>query len=175
MANLGTNFDASTVDPSGGFPLIPAGKYLAHIVQSEMKHTKDSTGRYLELHLEIIDGPYAKRKVFDRLNLYNQNEQTVTIAQRTLSQICHATGVMSVSDSEELHARRMLIDVRVEEGKGPYRDQNRIMSYARPDGTPMPMATNSAPTAQAQPAAAPAPAAARTGTAPPWRNRAQAS
>jgi hypothetical protein len=132
-----------------------------------MRATKDGAGQYLYLEMEIIDGPEAGRKLFERLNLINGNETTVRIAQQTLSQICHAVGVMSVSDSEQLHARRMLCDVRVEPGKGAYRDSNRVVSYSAPDGSAPP---SRAPAAQSAPQAAAAPKQA-TAT-PPWRTRA---
>jgi hypothetical protein len=163
MAQLGTNFDATTVDPSGGFHLIPPGKYLAQIVTSEMRVTKDGTGQYLQLEIEVIDGPESGKKVFDRLNLQNANSTTVAIAQRSLSQICHAVNVLSVSDSEQLHARRMLIDVRIEPGQGQYRDQNRVVSYLPPDG---------APVAAQQTARVETPPLQRAvGATPPWRSR----
>jgi Protein of unknown function (DUF669) len=164
MAQLGTEFDATTVDPSGGFPLIAPGKYLAQIVASEMRVTKDGSGEYLQLEIEIIDGPEAGRKVFDRLNLRNSNQTTVQIAQRTLSQICHATGVMTVSDSKDLHARRMLIDVRVEPGQGQYRDQNRVVSYMPPDGS-LPLFAGG----RAAPVQASVPQPRSSGSNPPWR------
>jgi hypothetical protein len=168
MAQLGQQFDATTVDPNAGFPVVPPGKYLAHIVASDMRPTKDGSGQYLYLELEIVDGPETGKKLFERLNLRNSNETTVRIAQQTLSQICHAVGVMSVSDSEQLHARRMLCDVRVEPGKGAYRDANRIVSYASPDGAAPPSraaaAQPSGQATQAKPA----------GSAPPWRSRSAA-
>lgn len=167
MAQLGQHFDANAVDPNGSFPVVPPGKYIAHIVSSDMRATKDGTGQYLYLEMEIVDGPEAGRKLFERLNLINGNETTVRIAQQTLSQICHAVGVMSVSDSEQLHARRMLCDVRVEPGKGAYRDSNRVVSYSAPDGSAPP---SRAPAAQSAPQAAAAPKQA-TAT-PPWRTRA---
>ena len=164
MAYLGQQFDASTVDPHGGFPLIPPGQYLAQIVNSEMRVTKDGTGQYLQLEIEIMDGPESGKKVFDRLNLQNNNPTTVSIAQRTLSQICHATGQLSIKDSEQLHARRMLIEVRIEQGKGQYRDQNRILSYRPPDGSPI---QNAAPAARVETP----PMQRAVGATPPWRSR----
>lgn len=166
MANLGQHFDATAVDPNVGFPLVPPGKYAAQIMLSDMRPTKDGTGQYLYLELQILEGPEQGKKLFERLNLINGNETTVRIAQQTLSQICHAVGVMSVSDSEQLHARRMIVDVRVEPGKGAYRDSNRIVSYSSPNG-----ASVGAP---AQPTVAhPAAAVAKpAGAAPPWRTRA---
>jgi len=71
------NFDANTVEPSTGFDPIPAGKYPAVIIESEMKTTKSGTGRYLELTFEVIDGEYHGRKVWARLNLENPNSTAV--------------------------------------------------------------------------------------------------
>jgi hypothetical protein len=50
----------------------------------------------------------------------------VEIAQRTLSAICHATGKMQVTDSEQLHLIPMLADVTVQPPKNGYGESNRI-------------------------------------------------
>ena len=76
MANLGTTFDASSVEPTVSFEVLPPGKYLVQIVNSEMRPTKDGLGRYLHIELDVLDGPHAGRKLFDRLNLVNGNPQT---------------------------------------------------------------------------------------------------
>ena len=57
MAELGTVFDATEVDPQTPFEIIPAGKYVAELVNSEMRPTKDGTSKYLWLEFEISDGP----------------------------------------------------------------------------------------------------------------------
>ena len=41
MTSFGQIFDASSVDPSSGYDVLPQGKYLAQIVASEMRATKD--------------------------------------------------------------------------------------------------------------------------------------
>ncbi len=66
------------------------------------------------------------RKLFDRLNLVNANAQTVEIAQRTLSAICHATGRLQVQDSEDLHLIPMLADVTVKPPKNGYGESNKL-------------------------------------------------
>jgi hypothetical protein len=177
MAQLGMNFDATQIEPStgAGLPLVPPGKYLVHMVASEMRPTKDGTGNFLYVEFDILEGPYQGWKLVDRLNLINPNPQTVQIAQRTLSAICHAVGVMSVNDSNQLHARRMAVDVRVEEGKGQYRDSNRIVAYMKA-GT----ITENAPVQQGTPMQQqpmqpqPVPAAQNNfGAVPAWRRSAQ--
>ncbi len=97
------NFNADEVAPSTSLDPIPAGKYQAVITDSELKMTKSGTGSYLELTFEIISGEYEKRKLWARLNIRNNNQKAVEIAQRDLSAICHAVNVLHPQDSSELH------------------------------------------------------------------------
>lgn len=157
MAIFAQTFDANTVAPSN-FDVFPAGKYLAQIVASEMRPTKDGRGQYLFLELDILEGPFAGRKLFDRLNLVNDNPDTVNIATRTLSSICRATGQMQVKDSEQLHLIPLIADVRVRPPKGQYGESNSIRYLPRNAAAPTPAAR--APGAYASapaPATAPAP------------------
>ena len=65
MASFGQTFDANAVEPSSNYEVLPPGKYLGHIVTSEMRVTKDGAGQYLYLELDILEGQYAGRKLFD--------------------------------------------------------------------------------------------------------------
>lgn len=123
------NFNSNNVDPNTGFDPIPAGWYEAEIIASEMKATKSGDGHYLELTLEIRGPSYAGRKIWDRLNLDNKNETAVEIAQRTLSQICRATGVLNVGNSEELHGKPMAVKVKVRAETDEYDATNEVKQY----------------------------------------------
>jgi len=127
MASLG-NFDATSVEPTTGFDPIPAGNYLAVITGSEMKNTKTGTGQYLEVTVQVIDGPYANRKLWDRLTLVHQNSQTVEIAQRKLSAICRSVGIMQPQDSSQLHGIPMTIRVTYKNDQ-KYGPSNEIGGY----------------------------------------------
>src|SRR5690349_21272056 len=134
MAFLGQVFNAADVEPSQPRAPIPAGTYIAQIVQSEMRSAR-SGGQYLWLELDIIDGEFRGRKLWDQLNLVNSNAQAAEIAQRTLSAICHAVGQMTVQDSEQLHFKPMKVTVKVQpagpDKNGTHREaQNRIAGYA---------------------------------------------
>lgn len=111
MATL--NFNAEGIDTTSQFDAIPAGDYEAMVTDSAMKRTKDNTGEYLELTIEVQSGQYQGRKLWDRLNLQNRNVQAVEIAQKQLAQLCHATGVMQVRDSQQLHNRPIIMKVSV--------------------------------------------------------------
>lgn len=169
MANLGTTFDATNIEPAKPLDVLPPAKYLAQIVNSEMRVTKDGMGQYLWLELDVLDGPCQGRKLFDRLNLVNANPQTVEIAQRTLSAICHATGRMQVQDSEELHLIPLIADVQVQPPKNGYGESNKVRYLPLDRGTKPapPQAARPAPPPQAQPAAS-----ATAFTSAPWKRQA---
>ena len=156
----GQAFDAAQVDPTSKFDAIPAGEYPVMITASELKLTKDGTGQYLQLELQVQDGAFQGRKLFDRLNLHNANQKAVEIAQRQLSQLCHAVGVMQVTDSEQLHFKPCIakIGVRTEPGRDP---SNEIKGYKAAAGVPVSQ-TPKVPTAPMPQASAPAAPAA------PW-------
>ena len=171
MAALNQAFDASSVEPAAPFDVIPAGKYLAQIVNSEMRDTKNGAGQYLSMELDIVEGPFQGRKLFDRLNLVNPNQQAVDIAQRTLSALCRAAGKMQVTDSEQLHHIPVIVTVKVrpagpDKGGVEREAQNEVRGYESASGArPAPAAR---PSSSASRPAAPAPATA------PWRKQAGA-
>jgi hypothetical protein len=163
MARFDTAFDATGIEPATAYEILPAGRYRAQVIESEMGVTKNGMGQYLWLMLDILEGPHKGRKVFDQLNLVNANPTTVEIARRALSAICHATGKLQVNDSEELHLIPMTIQVGVKPQKDGYGERNTIR-YMVPEAPaqatpPKPAATQSASapaqSAPARPATAP--------------------
>ena len=138
MAKL--NFDATAVEPATQFDVLPKGEYLAAAVSSEMKSTKAMTGQYLQLSFEILEGKFKGRRIFERLNLQNPNKDAEEIAQRTLSALCHALGILQVNESEQLHDIPVLISVTIEDGKGDYGPSNRITGYASASSEKAPVA-----------------------------------
>lgn len=152
MAQL--DFDATTVDPSTNLDAIPAGKYLAVIAESEIKPNSKGTGHLIKLAFQVIEGEYKGRKVFENLNIDHPNAQTVEIAKKDLSAICHAVGVLKPRISEELHNLPLIVIVGCR--KRPDTDElaNEIRGYAPREA------------AQGQPQQA-------RNTTPPWRRNNQ--
>ena len=168
MASLGQTFDASTVEPNSGFDVLPPGKYTAQITSSEMRATKDGQGQYLYLEVDILEGRYAGRKLFDRLNLVNANPEAVRIAQQSLSAICRAVGKLQVSNSEQLHLIPLIADVRVRPAKGMYGESNSIRYLPRSGAQATANAPAFAPATPAQVAQPQTPAA----NGLPWKRQA---
>lgn len=151
-----TGFDANQVNPNPGFDPIPAGKYLAIIVASEFKPTRNGKGEYLQFEIDILDGPHKGRKVWDRLVLRHPNPQTVEIAQGTLSAVCHATGVMKPGVSAALHNIPMVVTVGLKKREDTGELTNVVKSYSKRD---------------AGSGAAGASAANGPGSTPPWARK----
>jgi hypothetical protein len=120
------NFDATGIAPRTVFDTIPAGWYRAWITDSEMKPTAKG-GEYLQLVWEILDGEHKGRKVWDRLNVKNANAKAQEIAQESLSAICHAIGVMKISNTGQLHGKACLIKLEVKTGQPKKDVQGNVM------------------------------------------------
>jgi hypothetical protein len=149
MADL-QGFNAHEVEPTTSFDPIPADKYVAMIVESEVKPTKTGNGSYLQFTFQIMEGPYKGRLLWTRLNLDHPNQQTVTIARSELSAICRAIGVMTPNDSVELHNLPLVLTVKCKTRKDTGEIVNEIRGYAKKEG------------AKGQPQQAP-------NNTPPWR------
>ncbi len=156
MADL-SGFNANEVEPSKEFDVIPSGKYLAVITESEMKTTKNGNGQYLELVFQIVEGEYKGRNQWARLNLDNPNPTAVRIAKGELSSICRAVGVMIPKESSELHNKPLTITV-----KQKVRTDNKEMANEIRGFAPADKATG--PTQEATPKAQESAA----GTTAPW-------
>lgn len=128
MATL--NFDARTVAPDTGFDTVPAGWYNVLVDESELKPTKNGDGAYLNVRYNILDGQFAGRKLFSRINLKNANPVAQEIGFKQLSAIAHATGVLQVADSSQLHNIPIKVKVKIRKDKeGEYEDQNEITTW----------------------------------------------
>jgi hypothetical protein len=165
MGNL--DFDSTNVEPNAPLDAVPAGKYACRIGHTEIKENSKGTGRYLQLTLDVTDGDYKGRKLFDRLNLWNANSQASEIAQKTLSAICHAVGILKVRNHEELRGKAVLVKVTIRKSD-EYGEQNDVKGYEalagqQPSGYQAAASGAWGGDAEAQPAPASA--------TPPWGQR----
>ena len=129
---------------------LPPGSYEVIIAQSDIKATKAGTGEYIELEMQIVDGEYQGRRIWERLNVNNPNKTAEDIAKAALGALCMAVGVDDLTDTEQLHDIPFIIGVEIDR-KDPTR--NRVMSYGQA----------AAPAPKPAPAKPAAPAGAR-----PW-------
>lgn len=166
MASM--DFDANDVVPSAGFEAIPAGKYRAVIEATEVKPTKAGTGKLLSITFVVLDGEYANRKLWSRLNLWNPNQQSVDIARSDLSAICRAVGVMKLQDTEQLHDLPLMINVKCKKREDTGEITNEIKGFEPVGGSaaaPKPTAPKPSPSNPAAPSGTPKTA--------PWKRAAK--
>ena len=154
------NFDARNVQPDEGrnSDPVPSGWYVAMMSKSEMKPTKDGMNAMLACTFDIVEPPqYKGRKIFFNFNLQHQNAQTVEIAFKQFSAVCHAVGHLMVADSQELHGKPLKLKLKTRpatyvQGSNPpvvqYEASNDIEAFKNVAD----------PTAVDGPKAAPAPA-----------------
>lgn len=128
MAQLLQAFDARNVDPTQGVGGLPIGKHPVIAVKSEVKPTKDNDSGYLQFDLQVIDGPNKGAVGAYRLNLYHSSQQTVEIAHKQFSALCHVTGVFQVQNSEQLHNIPFMVEVGLQKEPNPnkYTDVKRV-------------------------------------------------
>jgi hypothetical protein len=159
------NFDSTNIAPDTSREPIPAGTYLSHITESDLVSAKSGNGQNLKLTFEVLDGQFKGRKIYETLCVQHTNGDTQRIAQAKLSAICHATGLLRVQDSSELHYKPIKLNVTVQPPANGYDAQNRIKGYeaANPAGAYAPQ--QFAPQQPQQ--FAPPPAAPASG-APAW-------
>lgn len=109
MSNL--NFDSTGIEPQQDFETLPPDTYTAAIIESSVAPNAKGTGTLLKLRLQVMEGQYQGRSIFDNLNIQHENAQAEQISKSRLAAICEAVGKTRISDSVELHDCPMLVKV----------------------------------------------------------------
>lgn len=148
--NAGGYVAAPTAAPSRA-PL-PKGTYAVIILDSLIRATKAGTGHYIELTMQVIEGQYAGRRYWERLNVSNPNKQAEDIALARLQSICQAVGVPNMTDTAELHDKPFSVTLDIDRKD---ETRNRLVSV---------QSAGWADTSQPAPAKAAAPAPSKK----PW-------
>jgi hypothetical protein len=159
MTDFPDDFDVSgQVPESGGFDPLPAGVYKLQIIEASIEDMKSGNGQFLKLTLEVTDGPFANRKLWENLNLWHTTSaQAVDIAQRAQAALLTAMGIARPSQIEDLCFHPFAARVLVKDNNDGYGPKNLVRPIAK-DGR--------APASRAAPAQAtrPSPQAAQKPT-----------
>ena len=158
------SFDPSAVEPPQSNSPIPAGTYLAHVTESDLKPLKSGNGMGLSLTFQILDGEHKNRKIWMNLNVQHSNPTAQQIGQSQLSALCHAVQVQKMRDTNELHGKPVKIKTKIRKQDG-YDEKTEITGFEAATGA-IPAAFNAK-----QPAAAPAAAswqASNSAATAPW-------
>lgn len=154
MAELNIDVDAVPEREGGDFDLIPDCEVVAHIIETVVT-SKEAGKKRCVFTWEILDGQYAKRRIWDGQNIQHPNAQTQEIASRAVKDIAKAVGHTGVvNDSAVLEFKPVMIRIRTEPAQNGYPAKNAVKGYRPATGGPAAATTSaSAPatTAAARP------------------------
>lgn len=143
MPNIDFNAEEFYEEPRGGdFQPVPAGNYQAQIIQDEEKVSKNGD-RYVQLTVQIAEGQFKGRLLWDSLNLWHSNEKPRSIARATFASICKAVGVKSPRDTSAILNKTLVIGVGIRHNDYKGKEENHIKVYL--PTTNQPTATTPAP------------------------------
>jgi len=119
---LNTPFDPTQVAPNtGGVGQLPISSETGHVMiitSADQKPTNDNTGSYLQLNVQITEGPSSGATGVIRLNIGNSNTDAVRIAYSDLSAICYVVGwVQPLQDLSVLYNKPFRAVVGFQKGK----------------------------------------------------------
>ncbi len=86
--NLNEVEDAPSYEP------VPAGEYLACVVEANIQDNKAQTGKYLKLKYEIKKGEFEGRFIWENLNFDNPSIVAQNIAKQAIKKLCAAIGIV---------------------------------------------------------------------------------
>lgn len=130
------SFNPNAYEPERDRQVVPDGDYECMIVDSDYKPNSKGTGDVLSLTIQILSGQFAGARIWDNLNIVNQNEKAEAKARRRLSKICEVIGFHGdVTDSTQLHNKRFVSKIKYVPPQpkpgthGEYPEKNEVASY----------------------------------------------
>ena len=155
-------------DTGGDFSPIPAGDYTASIKSADLTPTKDGSGQYIKLRLDVTGPTHAGRVIFANVNIRNQSSAAEQIGRAQLGAIMKAAGMATLQDTDQLVGVQLGIKVAIREARTTpdgktYEASNEVKGYKALGGTAPVVNGGTMPKPSATAAA---PAAAKA--APPW-------
>ena len=158
MAFLGDTFNTNDLPESmQNFEPIPPGWYTATISAAELCDTKAKDGKYIKVRFDITGPSYEGRVVFTNLNFKNPNVKAEEIGRQQLGEIMRASGLATISDTDQLVGAAIKIKVSIRPASEQYGASNEVKSFASTQSSPLPAGSASKPSAASKPASASAP------------------
>lgn len=108
---------------------VPPGDYVVAVTGAQLKRSKSLTGMYISLELSILEGEHAKRKVWDIINIKNDNPQAAMIGRQTLAALAMAADLPALKDSQELVGKVVKVKLAIKKESGGYEAKNQVKRY----------------------------------------------
>jgi hypothetical protein len=147
--------DFNDAEPQVDFSLIPANTIAKAVLtiragndfsDSLLTRSKDGDSTYLSCEFTILEGKFAKRKVFDKIGI-SGSDQWVNMGKARIRAILEsakninpkdmsetAMAARKINSFDELNGLEVVVKIGVESDRGGvYQDKNRILSIITPD------------------------------------------
>jgi len=132
MSELSTTldqaFNTQAEEGTPDFQPLPAGNYVATIVDAKVGPLKSGKGQAVLLQWEVQGGANQGRLIFDRVIVAHESAEAMKFGRRKLKDIAEACGVKdSITDLSVLLNKQCSVRVKVEQDKnGEYPPRNGI-------------------------------------------------
>ena len=132
MSELSTTldeaFNTQTEEGTPDFQPLPAGNYVATIVDAKVGPLKSGKGQAVLLQWEVQGGANQGRLIFDRIIVAHESSEAMKFGRRKLKDIADACGVKdSITDLSVLLNKPCSIYVKIEQDDaGEYPPKNRV-------------------------------------------------
>lgn len=147
MVDLG-EFDFTDVPVRKGRDPIPAGEYRVAVIATERRPTKKGDGMYIEATVEILDGQFKGRRIWQKFHLWNNSERAVQISKELMASLMQAAvGHAKVKRTEDLYGVPVIAVVKTLMNDSTKDPINEIKSFKAVRGAAPPKA---APKAEQQ-------------------------
>jgi hypothetical protein len=121
-----------TPEPSSFDPL-PKGEYPGMIVKAMEKTSQTSGNTYASLEIEIVEGKYKGRKVYDNLFLHSTNATAQNIARAKLHGIATSLDLTVINSEEDFTFKPLSVAVDIDkDGKNQVKRYNPKQSAIHP-------------------------------------------
>lgn len=118
------------------FEVMPRGRYLTMVADSELKKTKAGDGSYLEFEFRIVrPDAHKNRPLWARLNVKNPSQEAQRIGREQFNALCEACGMQKeqVDDTAKLHNKPVICIVDVEKSnRDPNKEVNVVTGWLKP-------------------------------------------
>jgi len=128
MASMNIDVNAGETITTDFDPL-PTDWYRAQVIESKL--VQKDNGIQLDLTWEVLEGPFAKRRVWQREWAQHSSPSAQDIGQRMIRTLGKAMGMSVVDDDEKLRFKPVEIRVGLEKKEEGRAQRNEVKS-ARP-------------------------------------------
>lgn len=139
MALLGTDFVTSFAEVQAvEYDPIPEGDYILRVSETDIKDTKDGTGKYVKVVFDVVAPSHQGRKIFANFNIFNSSADAERIGKQQLKSLVIAGKVQEpLRDTDQLVGATVRAKVAIKPAEGQFDAQNVIKSYKPADSAPI--------------------------------------